>query len=832
VISDFRFALRQLLQSKGFTATAILTLALGIGANSAIFTLVHTVMLKSLPVTDPARLYRLGDTEDCCVVGGYRARTSIFAYPFYLYSRDHTPEFAELAAFQASVGGVGVRRGSGPSQPFDDKYVSGNYFAMLGIKPYAGRLLSPSDDRAGAPPAAVISYRAWENLGADPGMIGSTLEIEGTPMTITGIAPPGFFGETVMPSPPDFWIPLADEPLIEGHNSLLQVKDNFWLYIIGRVKPGASVAEIESRVNVELRQWFLENVPPKDNEGRKAFDRQHITVAPAGGGVATLKEYYEHDLQLLLTITGLVLLIACANLANLQLARGTSRATQISIRAALGAGRWALLRQALAESVLLAVMGGIVGVLVATELAKFLVRLAFPNLKAIAIDTAPSIPVLGFTFVLSLITGVVFGIAAAWSAARVNPANALRAGGRGAAGHSTLPQRSLVVLQAAIGLVLLTGAGMMAKTMGNLQNQWFGYNPNGRVIAHVKASFSSYPPAKIGAIYSDLRRNMKQLPGVVNASLSLYSPMSGNNWQSGVKVEAHPELRVQPSWDRISPEFFDTIGARIVKGRGFDERDQPNSTHVAVVNEAFVKKAFPNEDPIGKRFGFSNAADYQIVGVVENIRLRDLRKPADPMFFVPLLQLTDKEWTTQGMGRSNLIGDIELHVSGGAEGLAGELQKLFARTDPNLTLLRLDTFDQLVKGRMAHTTLIARLIELLGAIAALLACIGLYGITAYAVARRTGEIGIRAALGATRGRVARLILGGAMMQIGAGLAVGTPCSYMVGKMLEAQLYGVKNGDPSIVTGAALALVASAIVASLVPAWRASSIDPATALRAE
>jgi macrolide transport system ATP-binding/permease protein len=441
--------------------------------------------------------------------------------------------------------------------------------------------------------------------------------------------------------------------------------------------------------------------------------------------------------------------------------------------------------------------------------------------------------VLGFTFALSLITGAVFGIAPAWSASRADPANALRSVGRGAAGRRTLlPQRSLVVLQAAVSLILLTGAAMMAKTMVNLQNQWFGYNPHGRMVAHVDASFNGYAPEKIGAIYRDLRREMKQIPGVMNASLSLYTPMSGNNWQTGVKVESHPEAQVQPSWDRVSPEFFDTIGARIIQGRGFDERDLPNSMHVAVVNEAFVKKVFPNEDPIGKRFGFGNASDYQIVGVVENIRLRDLRRPTDPMFFLPLLQMWDKEWAKQGMARSNLIGDIELHVTGGANGMEGELQKLFAQTDPNLTLLRLDTFDELVEQRMAHTNLIARLIELLGAIAALLACIGLYGVMAYAVARRTGEIGIRAALGATRGRVARMILGGAMVQIGIGLAVGVPCSWAVGKVLEAQLYGVKNGDPISTAMAAMALIMAAVMASLVPAWRASSIDPATALRSE
>ena len=328
---------------------------------------------------------------------------------------------------------------------------------------------------------------------------------------------------------------------------------------------------------------------------------------------------------------------------------------------------------------------------------------------------------------------------------------------------------------------------------------------------------------------------MNQFPGVRGSSLSLYSPMSGNNWQSGVSLEAHPTLTFSPSWDRITPSFFDTIGARIVAGRAFDQRDTPVSTKVAVVNQAFAKKAFAGEDPLGKRFGLGGTqhrADYEIVGVVEDIRLRDLRHPTDPMFFVPMLQMNDKDWTDRTFARSNMIGDIELHVSGATAGLAGDLERLFAQIDPNLTLIRLQTFDQLVEGRMAHTDLIARLIELLGGIAALLACVGLYGITAYAVARRTGEIGLRAALGATRGRVARMILRGALTQIGIGLAFGIPASWAAGRVLEAQLYGVNNGDPLILAGAALALIAAASVASLVPAWRASTIDPAIALRAE
>jgi predicted permease len=832
VIKDLRFAFRQLLQSKGFTATAVLTLALGIGANTAIFSLVHAVMLKSLPVTDPALLYRLGNDDNCCVIGGRQSHFSIYSYPLYVHLRDHTPEFASMAGFQADHGRVGVRRGAGPSEPFTDEYVSGNYFATLGIRPFAGRFFSGNDDRPGAPPVAVMSYRAWESYGADPAMVGSTLIIEGTPIAIAGVAPPGFFGDTLGPLPPDFWIPLGAEPNIRGRNSLLSASDQHWLYIIGRIRPGASVAAAESRVNSELRQWLMANEPPRNDNDRRGFDKQHLSIIPAGSGVASLKDNYAQDLRLLITITGLVLLIACANLANLQLARGTSHATQMSIRAALGAGRWTLLRQALTESVLLAIMGGVAGLLIATELASFLVGLAFPGVRYIPIDATPSLPVLGFAFLLSLVTGVIFGVAPAWSVSRTDPAMVLRGAGRSAAGRTTLPQRSLVVLQASVSLILLAGAGMMARTLSNLQNQWFGYNPNGRVVAHVNASLNGYAPEKIAAIYRDLERELKQFPGVGNASLSLYSPMTGNNWQTGISLEAHPDLPISPSWDRVTPSFFDTIGARMIAGRKFDDRDTPGATHVAIINEAFRKRAFPNEDPLGKRFGFSRRAEFQIVGVVENIRLRDLRHPTDPMFFLPLLQMEPTQWSDRGMARSNLIGDIELHVSGNAPGLSGEIQRIFAQIDPNLTLLHLDTFGQLVEGRMVHAHLIARLIELLGALAALLACVGLYGITAYAVARRTAEIGIRAALGATRGRVVRMILQGALGQIAIALGFGIPGSWAAGKVLGSQLYGVKNGDPIILGGAALALVAAASLASFVPAWRASTIDPVRALRGD
>jgi predicted permease len=717
--------------------------------------------------------------------------------------------------------------------PFTDQFVSGNYFSMFGLRPFAGRLLAPADDRPGAAPVAVMSYRAWaQQYGADPDVIGAAFVVDGAPVTIAGIAPPGFFGDTVGPNPPDFWLPLAAEPHIHGRNSLLSRTDQHWLYIIGRIKPGASTAALESRVNVELKQWLLANNPPT-GVSHHDFDGQHITVAAAGGGVALMKQHYEHDIRLLMAITGLVLLIACANLANLQLARGTANAAQMSIRVALGAQRARMVRQTLIESLVLAVMGGAAGLLVATELARFLIGLAFHGANYVPIDAAPSLPVLGFAFLLSLITGVVFGIAPAWSASRADPAAALRGAGRSAAGRSTLPQRSLVVLQAAISLVLLTGAGLILKTFGNLENQFFGFQPQSRMVAKVNAGFSSYAPEKIASVYRDMERQLREIPGVRNVGLSLYSPMSGNNWQSGVTLESQPDHMVSPSWDRVGPGFFETLGAHILRGRNFDERDTPDATHVAIVNQAFADKYFPNENPLGKRFGLggvAHRADFQIAGMVENVRFRGLRLATPPMYFLPLLQMSKSEWSDIGKARSNLIRDIVLDVAVSTPDLASRMQRIFARIDPDLTLLDLVTMDDEIENLLGHERLIARLGELFGALALLLASVGLYGITAYSVAQRTGEIGIRTALGATRTRVIGMIVGGALRQIGAGLIIGIPAALAAGRVLADQLYGVKSYDPLVLGSAAAILIAAAAIAGLAPALRAGSIDPVAALR--
>jgi predicted permease len=820
--------------AKGFTLVALATLALGIGANTGIFTLIHALMLKSLPVADPEHIVRVGDGDNCCVLGWMQGRYSVYSYALYNHLRANTPEFEELCAFEAGSSPVGVRPAGGKTpEPFVSQFVSGNYFSVFGLKAYAGRLIGPGDDVRGAPPVAVMSYRAWQHFGAGPSLIGSTWIVDGAPVTIVGVAPPGFFGASLQPNPPDFWIPLADSARPGDRNSLLDRKDNYWLYVFGRIQPNAIRPQVEARLNGALHQWLLENATWQTEQQRKALDQQHISLVPGGAGLAAMRETYGRDLQLLIGIAALVLLIACANLANLQLARGTAAAAQTSLRAALGAPRGRLLREALIESSVLAVAGGVLGLLVANETADLLIRLAFHGSSYVPIDTTPSWPVLAFSLALSLGTGVVFGIAPAWSASRADPALALRGAGRGTSGRSPFAQKVLVVLQASLSLMLLAGAGLMVQTLRNLTNQQFGFQMDGRVVIDVNTGIGNYAPEKLAEVYANIDRQMRQIPGVRNVALVLYSPMSGNNWQTGATLEERPNQRMDPSWDRVTPGFFDTIGAHILRGRSFDERDTPDATHVAIVNQAFVDAYLPGEDPLGKRLGLggiAHRADYTIVGVVNTIRFRDPRKPGRPMMFLPLLQMYKSEWANNMYSRSNMIQSIILQVNGTPGNLASRAQQILGGIDQNLTVLGVYSLSEMLSGLLAHEQVIGVLAQVFGVLALLLASIGLYGITAYSVARRTNEIGVRTALGATRGQVIRLILGGALAQAGVGLALGVPVALGAGRVLADQVYGVQTSDPVVLVCASAVLGVCAAIAGIIPALKASTVDPVEALR--
>jgi predicted permease len=840
LIEDLRYGLRRLRQSPGFALVSVLTLALGIGANTAVFTLVDAVMLKSLPVTDPNQLYRLGDNDNCCVNGGFQGDWSIYSYPLYQQFRDHTPGFSQLAAFQADWTPLSVRRSgaAGAAEPYGGEFVSGNYFSTFGLGAFAGRVITPEDDKPGSAPVSVMSYRAWQqHYGGDPSVVGATFTINTVPYTIAGIAPPGFFGDQVRSDPPDFWLPLATEPTLNGQGSILSHPGDHWLYAIGRLKPGAKPASIQSKVTLELQQW-LSVQPDLLPRERSELSKQHIVVVPAGGGVKNLELETKAGLRLLMVISGLVLLIACANIANLLLARGAAARAETAVRVALGAPRARLIRQIITESVLLAVLGGAAGIYVAYAGTRAILLLAFRGSHFVPIAATPSLTVLGFAFLLSLVTGIIFGAAPAWITSHSDPAEALRGAGRSTRDRSSLPRRALVVVQVALSAVLLIGAGLLTQSLRNLQNQVFGFETQGRLMIRVDPSLAGYTPEKLYGLYQQLQSRLPQIPSVLSASYSLYSPMRGDNWSWGIYLEGHPpDERNGASWDRVSPHYFDTIGTRLLRGRVIGEEDTPTSRRVAVVSQTFARKFYPKGDVIGKHFGIGDAShvgDYEIVGIVEDAKYQDAREPAYAMFFLPFLQtVTDKDPAyITGMVRSNYIGDIELRVAGKPDNLEPAVRRALAGVDPNLTVLNMQSFAEQLSLNFNQDALVARLTELFGVLALLLACVGLYGVTAYSVARRTSEIGIRMALGANRSNVLGLVLRGALLQLAVGLAVGIPAALATARLMASQLYGVKSYDPVILSLAVLVLAACSLLAGFVPARRAASIDPMQALRTE
>jgi len=845
-MNNLKLALRQFRKSPGFALTVILTISLGIGANTAIFTLVHAILLKSLPVADPARLYRIGDLDDCCVNGGFEnddGDFDLFSYDLYRQFQDTNPEFEQLAAFQSGRNTMNVRSGNNIARPERTEYVSGNYFSTFGVGAYAGRMLQPSDDVPGAAPVAVLSYAGWQaSHGADPNIIGTSLFIQSQPVTIVGIAAPGFFGDRVAPNPPGIWIPLNIEPVLEGQTSILKVPDSNWLYVLGRLKPGVSPVALQSKISNTLRQWLATQPSYNANGGDTQIHKQHVVMVPGGGGIQNLQQQAGDGLHLLSGISALVLLVACANIANLLLARGTARRAETSIRTALGAARSALIRQVLVESVLLAVIGGIIGIGIAYAGARMILNLAFPDATQIPIHANPSPVVLGFAFLLSLVTGIIFGIVPAWISSHADPAEALRGLNRSTGDRSLLPQKALIVLQAALSLVLLVGAGLMTQTLRNLEKQNFGLITASRYVIHFDPMGAGYNINTIGAFDQRLEQEFSALPGVKNVGIALYSTLEGNNWGEGVYVEGRPapgpEEHNGSSWDRISPHFFETTGQSIIRGRGFTDHDTATSRMVAVVNQTFVKKFFPKENPIGRHFGNMDqeyAGDYEIIGIVADAKYTDPRDPVRPMFFRPLTQFNrtfKEERMITAESRSLFPNSITIQFTGEPSALESMARRTLANINPDLTVDDFKSLDYQVADNFNQERLITRLTGLFGLLALALASVGLYGITAYSVARRTAEIGLRMALGANRGDVVSLVLRNAILLVAVGLAIGIPVALLGGRLMASQLYGVRTWDPLTLAAAILVLSAFAAIAGFIPAKRAASIEPMNALRSE
>jgi predicted permease len=847
LLQNIRYALRQMRLSPGFTATAVLTLAIGIGATTAIFTLVHSIMLKSLPVSDPAQLVRIGDTEECCSEGWEDDDWSLFSYQLYQRLAAAAPEFEETTAFSAAPMMYGFRSTvkDREARPMRAEFVTGNYFHVFGVGPLSGRMIQTSDDDRAAMPVAVMSYNAWQqSYGSDPSVVGSTFVVEGQPVTLIGIAPPGFFGETLRSDPPDFWMPVQQELLFDGPDGKMRNNQQHWLYAIGRLKPGASVQGLPARLTVVLQQWLRneDEIPAEVRTQMLATSGQkYIKLAPAGGGVAQMRENYGSNLRILLLVCGAVLLIACANIANLLLARGTARRGQTAMRLALGATRRTLIFQQLTEAVLLSLFGGALGLVVAHLGAKIMLLLAFHSAKFTPINPSPSLPVLGFAFALSLFTGIVFGVVPAWLASHSDPAEALRGANRSTRDHSTLPQKVLVITQAALSLVLLACAGLLTTSLRNLEHQDLGFAPSNRVSVQINPPLSSYTPEHLDALNRAIEDRVSQLPNVQSASLALYSPLSGNNWGEPVAIEGQSDPKMErnelmTSWDRVSSRYFSTIGQKIVRGRDFSPSDA-GSHPVAIINETFAKRFFLNEDPIGKHFGMDAArynTTYEVIGVVHNAKYINPEEPARAMFFVSLAQ---REKHTEDLmrmmeERSHFMRSIQLLVRGNTQNLEPQLRAALADVDPTLTIVSVHSLQQQVDTNFDRQRMVAQLTGTFGIVALLLAAIGLYGLTAYSVTRRTSEIGIRMAVGANRLSIVGMVLRGAFLQVGIGLAIGLPLSVLAGRLMSAQLFQVRGWDPKILIGSTIALALCAMIASILPARRAASIDPLKALRTE
>jgi macrolide transport system ATP-binding/permease protein len=851
MMQDIRYSLRQLRKSPGVTLTAVVTLALGIGANTAIFTLVHAILLNSLPVTDPSRLYRIGDENQCCVDYGFPEDASqtgdfsIFSYDLYQHLKQSATEFKELAATQAGIWDWSVRRGDNLGKSMKGQFVSGNFFSTLGVKPYAGRLFWNSDDTPGSTPSVVLSYAAWQGeYAADASIVNSTIYIQSKPFTVIGIAPPGFFGDRVTDSPPDIWMPLHTEPYIETESELLDNREMDWLYLLGRVHDGTNIAALQSKMTVALRQWLLSRPDLVANGGAALVPRTHVVFAPGGGGIQNLQNRVGKSLQLLMLLSTVVLLIACANIANLLLARATARRADIALRTALGAGRQRVLREILTESVLLSCIGGLAGLSVAYAGSHTILSLAFPNAKYLPIEASPSPAVLVFAFLVSLITGVLFGAAPAWLSLHAQPAEALRGANRSTRDRSSLPQKALVVFQAALSVVLISGAILMTKTLTNLENQNFGVITTNRYVAHLDPQGAGYTIDRLPALYREIQDRFSALPEVSNVSLALYSPLEGNNWSDCVIQQGHSLPRhfedCDSTWSRVDTHFLDAIGVPILRGRGFTEQDTATSPQVAIVNEAFVKRFFPNQDPIGRRFGLDEpeySGTFEIVGVFRDFKmnLRYVHENVHAVFLRPLTQqftgykeLGPTRTETRGMFVNAMILDFHATPPNVDELVRRTLENI----DPNLTVRDLRSFGAQLAGNFDQQRLVARLSGLFGLLALVLASVGLYGVMSYFVARRTGEVGIRMALGATRSNVVAMVMRGALLQVFVGLGLGIPAALLAGHLMSSQLFEVSGYDPMALAGAAAILGLCAAVAGFIPARRAASIDPIRALRIE
>jgi len=835
LLQDIRYGLRMLAKSPGFAAVAILTLALGIGANAAIFQLIDAVRLRTLPVKDPQTLAIVHLNRSHWSQGSFNGPYAEFTFPLWQQVQQRQQAFSSIAAW----GSEGFNLASGGE--VDDAHgiwVSGEFFQTLGIQPFLGRLLGPQDDQTGCAGGVDLSYSFWQRrYGGAASVIGKTLTLEGHPFPILGVTPPSFYGVTVGDRF-DVAVPVCAEPIINGEYSGITAataRQDWWLSIFGRLKPGWTLTRAGAQFAVITPAALHETVPPTyDAGGVKHYLGYKLEALPAANGFSQMRRDASEPLFLLLGLSGLVLLIACANLANLMLARSSAREREIAVRLALGATGGRLIRQLLSESALLAIAGAVCGAFLAVGLSRFLIAfISTPN-NPIFLDMPTDWRVLGFAAGLAILTTVLFGLAPAVRSGNIPPGAVLKTGGRGmTAGRERFRlQRILVTSQVALSLVLLAGALLFARSLRNLMTRDPGFQQNGVLVANVDFTRLNLPAAQREPFTRDLLERIRAIPGVAAAAAAMRSPVSGsesNDMVLGEKGQTMQDSKGDAWIDHVSPGYFQTMEMPILAGRDFNDNDTATSPKVAIVNQAFVKKFLDGaKDAVGKRFRMWESPGkpepfYSIVGVVKDSVYDDMHDPMVPVTYFPRAQIEAP------LGDSSAVFLVRSRV--GMGGLVNSVKDTITGVNPEINI-QFKVLRTQIRESLLQDELMATLCGFFGVLAVLLAAIGLYGVISYTVAQRTNEIGIRMALGAQRASVVRLILGEVGVLIVIGIVVGAGLTLAGSKAASSLLFGLKASDPLTLALAMIVLAAIGFAASFLPARRASRLDPMAALRYE
>jgi len=836
LLQDLRYALRRLRNQPSFTAIAVLTLGLGIGANTAIFSVVSAVLLRSLPVQAPERLVLWSERPDEGTISGslMSGRWEYFTFPVYRAYRDQLRAVSGLAALRSTTSALSIvgegGTGDGPAQMGNGQLVTGNYFAVLGVTLLLGRPLTMADDDPAGPPAAVVSYGYWTlRLGGDPAAVGRTIQLNGVPVTVVGVMCREFFGERVRRAP-DYWLPMQLQPRIELRAPIFDDVRMYGVRLLGRLAPGRTLAEAESEATAVLRRTLTaQSGSSLSEETSRLIAQSFVTLVPGGRGVSALRSTYRESLYLLSAVAALVLLIACANVANLLLARAAARHTEITVRLALGASGSRLARQLITEGVILALAGGVLGLVIAAWGSSLLVAAVSP--------TTPITPelnplVLGFTAAVSLAAGVLFSLAPALRSGRLDLASALKdrsPSGGGPRGRIALAP-ALVAGQVALCLVLLVGAGLLTRSLINLRGQDVGFDRSSVLLVRLQTRLANYRSTDLEGLYRRLIDQVQSLPGVSSATVATYSPMGGMSRNNSVVVQGYQPREGDPTSSLVNlvgPRYPETMGMPIRAGRALGDGDRPGSPKVAMVNEAFARTYFQGQNPVGRRFGFGDdagdASEFEIVGMVGDARFGSAGDPSEMMVFLPMLQTTDE---------SAYTSELAIRVTGDPAGAGPAVREAVAAVDPRLPISRMVSIDRQVDDSLNQQRLFARLVAVFGGLAVLLACVGLYGVVAQSVARRANEVGIRMALGAQRSAIVAMVLRETLGLIAIGLVIGVPAALGAAQVIRGQLFGVGTTDPLTVAATSLLLVVVAAVAGLIPARRAASVAPMTALRRE